>query len=182
MKAVAKSLAYASASAVMHPALVARFHDGPLTILMYHGVVNAPLEVPDPCMVQLDDFQSQMRYLKRHFDVLPLREAMQRRLSRNIDRPTIVITFDDGYQNNCDIALPILEELQLPATIYLATGFLSTDSTIWTGQLQHAFAATQLKQLTWHGETWDTSSIRPRIEDFRSQSCQNDNVYICGWQ
>ena len=45
---------------------------------------------------------------------------------------------------NHDLALPVLEKLGLPATIYITTGFLDTDTTIWAGLLQHAFTATEL--------------------------------------
>ena len=119
-------------------------------------------------MVQREDFRAQMMYLDRHFQVLPLHDALKKKSDGDIDRPTVVITFDDGYQNNHDLALPVLEEFRIPATIYLATGFLDTDSTIWTGQLQHAMAVTRRDRLTWRDRTWEIASRPGRLECLRA--------------
>ena len=77
MKAIAKSIVYNTAASVLHPSLLYRFNTANLTILMYHGVVESPLIIPDPCMVLLEDFTDQMMYLRRHFDVVPLSEGLR---------------------------------------------------------------------------------------------------------
>lgn len=72
-----------------------------------------------------DTFDWQMRLMAEAFNVLPLSEAC--RCIKNGELPTraACITFDDGYADNAGIALPILQRYGLPATFFVATGFLS---------------------------------------------------------
>src|SRR3569832_422684 len=86
-----------------------RFRDR-LTILMYHAVIRAPLPAKDWCFLPEASFQEQMSYLQRHFDVLPLQEATEKLKTGSIRRPSAAITFDDGFQNNFDVAFPILRK------------------------------------------------------------------------
>jgi peptidoglycan/xylan/chitin deacetylase (PgdA/CDA1 family) len=94
-----------------------------LSILIYHRV----LPVPDPLRAGEPDatrFDQQMRYLARHFSVLPLREAFRRLRAGTLPRRACCITFDDGYADNLTVALPILEKYGLPATVFIASGYL----------------------------------------------------------
>jgi peptidoglycan/xylan/chitin deacetylase (PgdA/CDA1 family) len=94
-----------------------------LTILTYHRVI----EQPDPLRpdeADLTTFDAHMRTLARLFRVLPLGEAIDRMQSGSLPRRAVAITFDDGYADNCELALPVLQRLGLPATFYIATGFL----------------------------------------------------------
>jgi peptidoglycan/xylan/chitin deacetylase (PgdA/CDA1 family) len=164
MKHSVKSLGMQAAAAILRPALLSRLNVGKVSVLMYHGVVEQPQEIPDPCMVQFESFREQMKFLLDHYEVLPLDEALTRCRDNRVRRPVIAITFDDGYQSNHDLVLPVLEELGLPATIYLATEFLDTDSTIWTGLLHHGFTVTRIGRLDWRGRQWvlDTPQDRAR--------------------
>ena len=65
-----------------------------------------------------------MRWVKANFNVLPLAAAVQSLREDRLPRRALCITFDDGYADNCGIALPILRRLELPATFFVATGFL----------------------------------------------------------
>lgn len=66
--------------------------------------------------------------LRRGFLPWPLSRALDHcRRGLAIPRKTFVVTFDDGYANNVTQALPVLEELAIPATIFLATAYLDTD-------------------------------------------------------
>ena len=48
----------------------------------------------------------------------------------------ITITFDDGYKDNLDYALPILEKFKVPATVYVTTRFLEGDTWMWWYELK----------------------------------------------
>lgn len=105
------------------PLLAWPVHRQVLTILMFHRV----LPVPDPLRpgdVVAENFDLQMRYLKRYFAVLPLLEAVDRLQRSALPRRACCITFDDGYADNLSVALPILKRYQLPATVFVATGYL----------------------------------------------------------
>ncbi len=65
-----------------------------------------------------------MRWVQRHFNVIPLDEAIARLQSRTLPARSLAITFDDGYADNQQIAAPILRKLGLPATFFIATGYL----------------------------------------------------------
>jgi peptidoglycan/xylan/chitin deacetylase (PgdA/CDA1 family) len=65
---------------------------------------------------------------KRHFSVIPLSELVQR-LSQNAPIGNMLsITFDDGYKDNFAVAAPILHNLGLPATFFVATNFIGSDT------------------------------------------------------
>ena len=94
-----------------------------LSILIYHRVVPRPDPlVPDH--VTASDFDWQMATLDRWFNVLPLREAVGRLRSGTLPVRAACVTFDDGYADNAEIALPILLRRGVPATFFIATGFI----------------------------------------------------------
>ena len=96
---------------------------GRLSILIYHRVLAAP----DPLLegtIDAAEFGEQMALLASGFNVLPLREAVQRLLAGTLPARAACVTFDDGYADNHDVALPILKRLGVPATFFVATGFL----------------------------------------------------------
>ncbi|MGI2258486.1 polysaccharide deacetylase family protein [Shewanella sp. GXUN23E] len=88
-------------------------------ILQYHHVSET---TPKSTSVTPAQFREQMAYLAdNQFNVISLRalaEAIQARQS--LPEKTIVITFDDGYQNIADAAHPILKEYGFPYTLFVA--------------------------------------------------------------
>lgn len=94
-----------------------------LSVLAYHRV----LPRPDPLLPGEPDaaeFEARMRWVRANFNVLPLCAAVQALREDRLPRRALCITFDDGYADNYRIALPILRRLELPATFFVATGFL----------------------------------------------------------
>jgi peptidoglycan/xylan/chitin deacetylase (PgdA/CDA1 family) len=94
-----------------------------LSVLAYHRV----LPERDPLLSDVPsaaEFEHRMRWVKANFDVLPLGEAVRALREGRLPRRALCITFDDGYADNSSIALPILKRLGLPATFFVATGFL----------------------------------------------------------
>jgi peptidoglycan/xylan/chitin deacetylase (PgdA/CDA1 family) len=168
MKSFIKSISYGATATILRPPLLSRLYAGKLAILTYHGVVEAPQPIPDPCMVPIGEFRRQIHFLREHYEVLPLDEAVTRCRANRLKRSALAITFDDGYQSNHDLALPVLEKLGLPATIYLATAFLDTDTTIWTGLLQHAFSVTRMERLDWRGRPWELDSPSSRAASLQA--------------
>ena len=140
-------------------------------IVMYHGVVRSPLTVADWCFLAEPVFRSQLKYLKDHFELIPLSAAVVRMQERSILRPTIAITFDDGFQNNYEVAFPVLCEEGLPATIFLTTGLIDTNDTVWFCRLNRALANTRLALLDWDGCRFDVSGIEAKAK--ASSAIQN---------
>jgi len=90
-------------------------------ILCYHNVV-APGDqrIGEPSLhVACDRFERQMRWLAAHYQVITLREFVERLAAGRSPRSTAAVTFDDGYAGVYTHALPILDRLGIPATVFL---------------------------------------------------------------
>lgn len=94
-----------------------------LSVLIYHRVLQQrdPLRPNEPTA---DEFRWQMELVSALFNVLPLNEAVERLIEGRLPPRPAAVTFDDGYADNLRVAYPILEELRVPATVFVATGFL----------------------------------------------------------
>ena len=94
-----------------------------LTVLLYHRVMSiADSLLPDePDAIAFD---SQMAVLARVCNVLPLSEALERMRRGVLPERAVSITFDDGYRDNLEVAVPVLQRHGLGATFFIATGFL----------------------------------------------------------
>ncbi len=94
-----------------------------LSTVIFHRVLAAPDELY-PAEVDQSRFDAICSWLAAWFNVLPLDEAVARMARRSLPPRALAITFDDGYADNHDVALPILTRHGLPATLFVATGFL----------------------------------------------------------
>ncbi len=71
-----------------------------------------------------------MRYLKSHYRICPLGEIVALLAAGKSERHVAAVTFDDGYRSNYSLAYPICRELQIPATIFVTSGFIQQEGTI----------------------------------------------------
>lgn len=141
-------------------------HSDQFLIVMYHGVLPEPRSWDHWCQIPADEFRWQIEYLKRHYELLPLSEIVSRRLNGNpLPRRCAAITFDDGLRNDFQVAFPILRDLNVPATMYLATGYVGTDNLLWQDRLFaeiQSFESLEL-DLSEHGfgiHQWDDRTTR----------------------
>jgi peptidoglycan/xylan/chitin deacetylase (PgdA/CDA1 family) len=93
----------------------------PVLVLFYHRVADHHAV---PWSHSNAEFERQMRWLKDHFEMISLEEAQKRIRSRYNDRLSACVTFDDGYAENCDRAIPLLVEEQIPCTYFVSTHFV----------------------------------------------------------
>ena len=138
-----KDLAARLLGALGITALARHRHRGQLAILMYHGVEPAPLSPPCWHVIDTAAFQRQLTYLRRHFHVLPLAEALERLHTGTLPDRAVTITFDDGTRNLATQAAPVLHALGMPAAVFLATGPMGSDEALWPDRLWLAFARTE---------------------------------------
>ena len=89
-------------------------------ILEYHAVTP---ELEKEGAISAARFAEHLGWLKSRWRCVTVAQAASR-LRARLDEDLVAITFDDGYADNARIAFPLLREAELPATIYLATGFL----------------------------------------------------------
>lgn len=105
-------------------ALSGRGERASLLVLIFHRV----LAEADPLLPDEPDaaaFAAIADLLADHFKVLPLHEAGARLASGSLPDRALCITFDDGYANNLTLAEPLLSSRRLPATVFVATGYLN---------------------------------------------------------
>lgn len=92
-----------------------------LGILGYHRALSAP----DAILHEIDrkTLEAQLRLLATEFNVIGLAEACERLRRGDLPSRAACITFDDGYADNEEIALPLLKQLRLTATFFVCTGY-----------------------------------------------------------
>ncbi|HEC19897.1 MAG TPA: polysaccharide deacetylase family protein [Gammaproteobacteria bacterium] len=132
---------------------------GKLSILIYHRVLarHDPLL---PSEIDAHTFRWQMELLAEYFHILPLSEAVDRLQTQSLPARAACITFDDGYADNQEVAMPILKEYGLTATFFVATGFLN-GGIMWNDKIIEAVRHCQEPSL-------DLSELGMRCYDISS--------------
>jgi len=97
---------------------------GKLQILLYHRVLAEP-DPLRPWEIDKTQFEVQIQILSRYYKVLSLSDAMTKLYQGRLPAQSVCISFDDGYEDNVSIAMPILLKYGVPATFFIATGFLN---------------------------------------------------------
>lgn len=95
-------------------------------VLADEGAANLPHR--GPLCVGRNSFEHLLRWLRRHFDCVPLEHLL---LYPGGDRPRVALTFDDGWRDNAEQAYPLLERHEVPASIFLSTDFIGTGKAFW---------------------------------------------------
>jgi peptidoglycan/xylan/chitin deacetylase (PgdA/CDA1 family) len=158
------ALAQAAGRARRHPAFA---------ILTYHRVNDDN----DPFLDSLSTevFERQIAHVARHYSVFTVEDLVERmarggRLPRN----AVAITFDDGYRDTLSHAAPILTRHGVPATVFLASGFIGTAEVPWYDRLALGFKFTREQAVTtpW-GDVLDLGTPEGRL-----RSLQQTRTYL----
>jgi peptidoglycan/xylan/chitin deacetylase (PgdA/CDA1 family) len=106
---------------------------GATLILAYHNIVSdaAAFARDDSLHLSLSTFQRQLDALRRSCDVVSLEDGS----NAEGTRPRAVITFDDAYRGAVRLAIPELAARGLPATMFVAPGYIP-DGTFWWDALR----------------------------------------------
>lgn len=112
---------------------------GRTVILTYHRVLDGP-DVMRPGETTAAAFDAQMRVLSSNFPVTTFGEYIQSFDGEMHLDNSVIVTFDDGYRDNFDVALPILQKYGLSATFFIATGFRD-GGMMWNDRLIEAVRA-----------------------------------------
>ena len=123
-------------------------------ILMYHRVAIVPHD-PWGLAVDPERFEEQMEYVKQHRTPISMDEFVERLRNKTLPENAVAVTFDDGYCDNLINAKPVLSRYGVPATVFLATGFVDQNTSFWWDELATMIlASTQAKydEQLWTGE------------------------------
>jgi peptidoglycan/xylan/chitin deacetylase (PgdA/CDA1 family) len=120
-----------------------------LSVLIFHRVhaVADPLFPSEPDAARFDAI---LGWLSQWFRVLPLDTALAALKAGELPARAAAITFDDGYADNHDVALPLLQRHGTPATFFIATGFLD-GGRMWNDSVIEAVRRTRLATLDLRG-------------------------------
>lgn len=92
-------------------------------VLMYHSVSDEHKDYR--YNLRVDRFEKQMQYLSENFEIVST-EKLVEKIKNNAEPEgiSLAVTFDDGYMNNYQNAVPILEKKTIPTTFFITTGFI----------------------------------------------------------
>jgi peptidoglycan/xylan/chitin deacetylase (PgdA/CDA1 family) len=120
-----------------------------LTVLIFHRV----LREPDPLFpdeVDAARFDELLGWLKVWFNVLPLDAAIGQLHDGSLPARAAALSFDDGYADNHDVALPLLQKHGLPCSFFVATGFLD-GGRMWNDTLIESVRLSRMPTLDLRG-------------------------------
>ncbi len=130
-------------------AMAARRGQMPISILFYHRVAD---DHPSPWTISNAAFAQQMEWLRSQFDLISLEEVQRRIRTDSSELPAVSITFDDGYAENCEQALPLLIQQRIPCTYFVSVDFVQTcrpfPHDVAHGHLARPNSVQQLKNLS----------------------------------
>ncbi len=122
-----------------------------LVVLTYHRIAE-PGAGPfyDPVISATpESFRAQIDWLRNHVRILTLDELVTWVETGSPGRELVaLITFDDGYRDNFDVAVPILRHANVPATFFIPTAFLNSPRLPWWDQVAYVIKKTQLRRFT----------------------------------
>jgi peptidoglycan/xylan/chitin deacetylase (PgdA/CDA1 family) len=103
---------------------------GNAIVVAFHSVTPDFSDGALRCSVKA--FEEYCAFFARHLEVLPLTRLVDRLAAREPIGGKLSITFDDGYVDNVKLALPVLQRWSLPATFFVTSGFIETQTqTFW---------------------------------------------------
>jgi peptidoglycan/xylan/chitin deacetylase (PgdA/CDA1 family) len=104
--------------------------DTPVVVLVYHRITSLSSD-PQLLAVAPANFLAHMKHLKSKYNLVRFEDDWS-----NVEKPSVAVTFDDGYADNLIEALPILEEIEVPATFFISSGNLDTMREYWWDELE----------------------------------------------
>jgi peptidoglycan/xylan/chitin deacetylase (PgdA/CDA1 family) len=103
-------------------------------IFMYHGISIDKKNIFNSRHTFIKDFEKQISYLSKKTNIITVKDFFQEKFDKK--KINVSITFDDGYLNNLNLALPILEKYNVQASIYSTCLFKEEHQYIWADFLQ----------------------------------------------
>ncbi len=118
-----------------------------LLVLNYHRI-GCPDGSPfdwEIWSASVDQFDSQVSYLTQHFDIVGPQDLD--RVRRDSRGRSVMITFDDGYRDNFDLAYPVLKKHGATATFFISTGFLDQPHLAWWDEIAWMVRTSERSQI-----------------------------------
>jgi peptidoglycan/xylan/chitin deacetylase (PgdA/CDA1 family) len=133
---------------------------------MYHRIADDPFD-PWGTIVSPRRFADQLHWLARERSVLPLERFAEINRAGELPANAIAITFDDGYSCTADTAAPILEELKLPATVFVPVACIERGQPFWWDEVRRIVMHNRRDRLTLGGEEIVLGATNPADRHWR---------------
>lgn len=139
-----------------------------INVLLYHRVCNLNFD-PWKLAITPEEFDNHMRYIKDNYNIMRFEDDWS-----NINEKTIVVTFDDGYADNFYNAVPILKKYDIPATFFISTNNIGTNSEFWWDELATMFHNINKIKFNYRGKTYNLE----KIDDVRKACLEVRSILI----
>jgi peptidoglycan/xylan/chitin deacetylase (PgdA/CDA1 family) len=96
----------------------------PVTVLYHHLVSDTPHRMG----ISTDYFFKHIQFLRKHYQIVSLGQAIEMLRSNSVKRPTLVLTFDDGYRDNFLTLRAIVEQTGVPITLFISSGHVTHEA------------------------------------------------------
>jgi peptidoglycan/xylan/chitin deacetylase (PgdA/CDA1 family) len=138
-----------------------------IRVFCYHGLIERKSNRLERNLLLLSDFRAHVRFLRR-FRIVSLTELVaELSATTTQNKPAAVITFDDGYANNL-LAAEILAADRLPWSIFVSTGALGRENSIWTVELSLLLLEGDAERIEVFDKWWPLGCRDEREEAFQS--------------
>jgi peptidoglycan/xylan/chitin deacetylase (PgdA/CDA1 family) len=132
---------------------------GSLLVLLWHSVDRTWAYPCEPGQ-GIRGLGHQLWWLQQVGTVVPLEPSLQALAAgQRLPPRAVALTFDDGYRDHLELAVPLLERHGMPATFFLVPGLLSREVHAWWEVLAWALARSRKSTVRWAGEDLPTRGI-----------------------
>jgi peptidoglycan/xylan/chitin deacetylase (PgdA/CDA1 family) len=104
-------------------------------VLLYHRIAHATSD-PQLLCVKPEHFAQHVEVVAESYQPVRLRDLVAALRAGELPSRAVAITFDDGYADNLAAAKPVLEQNGVPATVFVASGWLGGDRMFWWDELE----------------------------------------------
>lgn len=166
---------------------------GKAVVLLYHRVLppDADSYSHAGIVVTPETFDMHLEFLARHFCPLTLTQFRQQLDASTFGNRTCLVTFDDGWWDNLEYALPALRRHAVPATVFVATRYVGSHDTFWQERLtrllcfaarQHGAAGGLLREMGLEIRAGEIPAVvRQRARDFVTTLKSRDHTVAHGY-
>ncbi|MEO6843638.1 MAG: polysaccharide deacetylase family protein [Ginsengibacter sp.] len=139
------------------------------TILCLHRVSDEESITFPP--LKIKDFELLLKYIQKHYQVVTI-ETLSATKS---EKPALILSFDDGFLDFFENALPLLKKYGMPCNLNVVTNCLDNNFQIWTQRQNNLLQEIFLRQ---HHCVLDLGSKQINIDNFHSQNTIDKNLEL----
>jgi peptidoglycan/xylan/chitin deacetylase (PgdA/CDA1 family) len=141
-----------------------------IAVLLFHRILPVRDTMWDPIDPLL--FKKTLQYVQKKYHIVPLKEVLFENKTTS-SKPLAAITFDDGYHDFIDYAVPIMDKFKITASMYVVSDCVDKNLPPWTYLLDNLFAKT--KKLFW--TNFDATILPPEYQCTKWNSSEERIAY-----